>query len=332
MTKVYKIIFSLIFLLTASEQVFAEDYRQVLNLNGIWKFTIGDDPAYALPEYNDLNWDYLQVPGIWENQGFNGYDGYAWYRTSFDGSTLNAVEFLYLNLGYIDDVDEVYLNGELIGMTGSFPPNFYTAYRALRRYAIPKELINTSGENTIAVRVYDVVHEGGIVSGNIGIEQYLNIPSGMINLAGLWKFKTISHMIYRHPDADDMGWEYKMVPGYWKEKHIKGGEAFAWYRKKFTLGEEADKNDWVLVLGRIDDFDEVYINGKFVGETNDGLPFGMSGSWRKVRAYPIENGVLQKGENLIAVRVEDMGLDAGIYQGPVGLVPKENLEQVLRLF
>ena len=34
---------------------------------------------------------------------------------------------LYLRLGCVDDISEVYLNGHIVGITGDFPPDFRTA-------------------------------------------------------------------------------------------------------------------------------------------------------------------------------------------------------------
>jgi len=44
----------------------------------VWKFEIGDDPAYSERNYDVSRWEQIHVPGTWENQGFPGYDGYAW--------------------------------------------------------------------------------------------------------------------------------------------------------------------------------------------------------------------------------------------------------------
>ena len=76
-------------------------------------------------------------PIIWENQGFPGYDGYAWYRKTFPTPRRYRDHQLYLHLGYIDDVDEVYLNGNLVGYKGDFPPWYDSAFNIFRQYIIP---------------------------------------------------------------------------------------------------------------------------------------------------------------------------------------------------
>ena len=51
------------------------------------------------------------------------------------------IHALYLVLGRIDDADEVYLNGKLIGKSGNFPPEYITAYNKVRRYNIPQGIL-----------------------------------------------------------------------------------------------------------------------------------------------------------------------------------------------
>ena len=169
-------------ILSFSQKVFE------LDISGQWKFTIGDREEYAAIDYDDENWEYLEVPSPWEAEGFSNYNGYAWYRFTFDGSDLKHTKNLLLNLGYIDDVHEAYLNNELLGFKGSFPPRYYTAYDALNEYHIPSNLINENGKNVIAVRVYDLTLDGGIVKGNdIGI-WYQTQTEDFQNLAGVWEF------------------------------------------------------------------------------------------------------------------------------------------------
>src|SRR5690606_12569195 len=136
-------------------------FAQTITLKGRWKFHVGDDAAWASQKFNDSGWGTIRVPAAWEDEGFNGYDGFAWYRTKFDGRKLNKNEVYYLNLGFIDDADEVYLNGNLIGFSGNLPPKFKTAYNSERKYVLPNMMINFEGENVLAIRVFDAIHAGG---------------------------------------------------------------------------------------------------------------------------------------------------------------------------
>ena len=129
--------------------------EQILDLQGLWKFEIGDNPEWSKPDFIAYNWVEIEVPGNWENQGFPGYDGYAWYRTDFSLPAEKAGMDFYLQLGFIDDVDEVFLNGRLIGASGSFPPQYQTAYNVFRSYLMPATLLKFGEKNMLAIRVFD---------------------------------------------------------------------------------------------------------------------------------------------------------------------------------
>ena len=147
------IISSVIYLLSSSAYANAGEDNLVLlqSLKGKWQFSIGMNDEWISPKFNDSSWESIKVPSPWEDEGFNGYNGYAYYRKKFNISSTYKDRMLYLNMGYIDDVDEVYFNGNKIGSKGSFPPNYNTAYDAERIYLIPESYINFDGSNLIAV-------------------------------------------------------------------------------------------------------------------------------------------------------------------------------------
>ncbi len=305
----------------------AANLDQVLSLRGQWKFTIGDDMKYASPRYDDSSWEDIYVPSHWEDEGFHGYDGYAWYRKHFDGKVIKGLQDVVLQLGYIDDADYVYINGHFIGYSGNFPPNFHTAWTALRQYQVPIEYLNPDGDNVISVRVYDTTQGGGIVSGSIGLYTNRN-NDGYVSLEGLWKFKMGDSREWKEENFDDSAWPFIMVPALWQNAQWKKREQYGWYRKEFILPEQFEGEQLNVLLGKIDDFDRVYINGTLVGETNDGRSFGHSQSYDQYRNYPIPDRLIKPGKNVIAVQVLDIGNNAGIYKGPVGLALRERANLV----
>ena len=92
------------------------------------------------------------------------YDGTAWYRKLFilPNSTLAkwADKPLAVAIGAIDDADETYLNGTLIGSSGEFPPVKDSAWDEPRLYPVDRELLKD--DNVIAIRVSDWEGGGGI--------------------------------------------------------------------------------------------------------------------------------------------------------------------------
>jgi len=306
--------------------------KSYINLEGNWRFSIGDDTAWASPDFKDYNWEKIKVPAMWEDQGFHGYNGYAWYRKTFEVPKDLVDENFILNAGFIDDVDETYVNGKLVGMSGAFPPQFVTSYAAHREYSIPKGLLKV-GKNTIAIRVYDAQLGGGITGGVIGFTpvsadlRHISLLDLDVNLSGTWKFNTGDESNWKNTAYDDTAWKHIYVPAYWEIQGYKNYDGFAWYRKTFTMPAEYANQKMVLMLGKIDDIDQTYVNGTLVGSVgdwiNDELPkyFNQNNEWEEIRGYYIPDNVLIPGkENSIAVRVYDGFVDGGIYQGPIGLI------------
>jgi sialate O-acetylesterase len=301
----------------------------LIDLRGLWKFSIGDHPDWAKPDYDDSHWEEIEVPAPWENQGFHGYDGYAWYRVQFQLDGKTSPDGLFLDLGFIDDVDEVYLNGELIGFTGSFPPDFYTAFNSYRKYHLPAHLIDPNQPNILAVRVYDTVLDGGIIKGKPGIFRLSGKYPPVQFLEGIWEIRD-----GKVSDHQDSKTRLTMVPGFWKSMKKFKARSFATYEKRFQLSPSLqDQQQLVLILGKVDDFDRVFLNGKLIGFTKDNKPLGFSASWQTLRIYIIPSDILKtEGENQLLVEVEDMGINAGIYEGPIAITTKQDFQKLIKIY
>ncbi len=310
------------------ETIFANDIEKVVEFRGIWKFAIGDDISWKSPDYDDSDWERIRVPSSWENEGFHGYNGYAWYRRSFEINPDLENMNLYLHLGYVDDADEVYINGKLVGSTGTLPPNFSTAYNMFRKYVIPASYLNFNSENIIAVRVYDEMLEGGIIHGDVGIYVYGHAMPLELSFAGNWNFMIGDNNEYKNPDYDDSNWKTLLVPSYWDTQGYRDYDGFAWYRKTVEIPKYLEDERLVLVMGKIDDIDEVYINGEKIGSTGkiEDNPFftEIGREYQQFRGYYLNKNALNYGkENVIAVRVYDGYKEGGIYEGPVGIITQK---------
>ena len=146
-----KKIISIAFLFLGFSSLFAMDLKREINLKGVWRFEIGNNLSYKEPGSDDSKWEKINVPDRWENEGFPGYDGYAWYRIKFNAPSSLKTKKLYLQLGRIDAVDRVYLNGKLVGGKGKFPPKYDPAGEERRCYLLSPELLNFGAENVLAV-------------------------------------------------------------------------------------------------------------------------------------------------------------------------------------
>jgi hypothetical protein len=319
------LIFSVVIVLLISCEY---EEGKIRNLKGTWKFSVGDKKEWADPEYDDSKWDRIYAPSRWERSNYYNYNGYAWYRKSFRLSPKYKDSNLYIYLGRIDDVDEVYVNGRLIGSTGGFPPDFKSAVNTYRKYILPPDILNFTADNVIAVRVYDHYSDGGIVRGDLGI--YLSDRFTVdLDLEGDWKFKIQDSLEWKEVDYQDNHWDTQSLPGIWEEQGFEDYDGFAWYRKNFDLPAGLGSEKLVLLLGKIDDLDQVYLNGELIGFTGDFNPrdgvIRTNGQYREFRGYYIpENIQLRDTGNLIAIRVYDSQGVGGLYEGPVGLISQDN--------
>ncbi|MBN1940105.1 MAG: putative Ig domain-containing protein, partial [Candidatus Aminicenantes bacterium] len=152
-----------------------------------WKFIKGDNPAYADPGFDDSGWSPILVDRIWEAQGNDPYDGYAWYRIrvvipSTIRQESRLKEGLRIALGKINNFDLSFLNGRLFGRNGKVvppgaaPDDDYikedkSLYDLLRTYILPFDdpRILWDKENVIAVRVFDEGGQGGMFDGEHGL-------------------------------------------------------------------------------------------------------------------------------------------------------------------
>jgi hypothetical protein len=328
-TKQYRIFALMVLAVLFSISAHAEDLRKIVSLAGYWKFSVGDDIKWASALYDDSKWDQITVPGQWEQQGYDEYNGYAWYRKTFKPGAIPANETIYLMLGRIDDADVVYLNGKVLGKSGNFPPNYETAYNSTRKYVIPAGYLAEDAENVIAVRVYDSYLEGGIVDGPTGL--YFDADNDLLNLnlSGKWKFHTGNSKDWRSSDFNDEAWKAINVPSEWENEGYNNYDGYAWYRVKFKVPQHFITGELYLSLGKIDDIDDVYLNGKFIGSVYDlkkDAEYRRSGwEYNARRLYKIPDGILNRnGINTLAIRVYDGQQRGGIYEGPIGIMSAEN--------
>lgn len=143
-----------------------------LILDGIRKFSPGDDLAWASPAFNDAQWQTIRVPGSWQSQNIKSIEGMGWYRIHFFIPADIRYSKPAVFLGRIGDADEVFLNGVRIGGEGVIGRRFVEATKIQRLYQIPSDVIKYNGNNVLAVRVMNTYLNGGIFDKNLFIGEY----------------------------------------------------------------------------------------------------------------------------------------------------------------
>lgn len=187
------------FLTTGFAQEFApiylpelEEGRNGASLQGSWVYIAEDDPEIKLPEYKLKNWQIVQVPGGLKEQDLPYREKTGWYRLPLVFPVSMMYQNVALVIGRIGDVDEVYLDGHLIGKTGSFPPYLNIDRNRKRIYPIPAGHVLPNTVQYLSIRVYNHNSSGGILNGPVKIalldnayNEFLFAESGKVLIAAV---------------------------------------------------------------------------------------------------------------------------------------------------
>ncbi|MBT2694789.1 alpha/beta hydrolase-fold protein [Bacillus sp. ISL-55] len=165
-------------------QVVMADGEAHFDLLGDWKFKLDDEPSSPVDGNSaDTNgWSVVQ-PGLeWWKNGFGGYEniqsynGGAWYVREFELPEQFPASGLTLLGGKIDDADEIYVNGQLVGSTGMENGEFKQSHWAeLRKYKLADSILKPGETNKIAIRLFDNNGDGGLYSGPIGLYSEISL-------------------------------------------------------------------------------------------------------------------------------------------------------------
>ena len=122
--------------------------RTVNSFNPGWKFLKGDMEMPVALNYNDSDWQVVNLPHGIENlpeeaSGCINYQGVVWYRKKFDGQKLAKGKKHFLHFEAIMGKSEIYVNGKLLKeQFGGYLPAIIDVTSA----------INYEGGNVVAVK------------------------------------------------------------------------------------------------------------------------------------------------------------------------------------
>jgi beta-galactosidase/beta-glucuronidase len=158
-----------------------DDYGAA-SLDGVWSFYPGDSPLAALDSRRP---ERINVPGLWEAQGWTDLDGAAWYRREVRLTDVGG--WWSLRFAAVMDFAEVWLNGVHLGdHDNGFTPFVLDPGPAL----LP-------GANDLAVRVVDPpVGDPQLLRSAHGKQGWANHvfpsrPSLYLTYGGIWQPVTL---------------------------------------------------------------------------------------------------------------------------------------------
>jgi len=169
-------------------------FQSFLNKVAAWEETYlpelkknqGIELGWEKPDFNDTAWQTMNLPAFLETQDLD-IDGVVWFRKTIDLPEVYMHQPLVLSLGILDDCDQTYVNGRLVGTTDFKTDQWWLTSR---RYEIPAELV-TSDKLTIAVRLYDSSLGGGFGGPADRMKLLLASESTTpaVLLQGAWRYK-----------------------------------------------------------------------------------------------------------------------------------------------
>ncbi len=110
---------------------------------------------------------------------------------------------------------------------------------------------------------------------------------------------------FQKADYNTDKWQTMKLPTTWEETGLEY-DGVVWFSKDVKVPKSWEEKDLVLTLGKINDYDITWFNGKRVGRGIDVADF---------RVYKIPRDLVKAGENRITVQVLDIGNHGGLY-GP----------------
>ncbi len=130
--------------------------RKKVNFDFDWKFTKGDFPEAAQTDFDDSQWQQIDVPHDWSitdtfskenpsgNSGAFATGGIGWYRKTFSLDNIDADSEVHIQFGGVYMNSEVWINGHHLGKR---PYGYISFSYNLSPY------LKFGEENTLAVRV-----------------------------------------------------------------------------------------------------------------------------------------------------------------------------------
>lgn len=121
---------------------------------------------------------------------------------------------------------------------------------------------------------------------------------------------------WRKPEFDDSKWEKVQLPQRFDYNLLPRFDGVAWFRREIILPENITKADLAIHVGRIDDENTLYLNGRKLGEN--------------LQEYQAKSEFLKPGKNVIAIRIKDYWERGGFLDPVAGFkMSSGNWEQSL---
>ena len=347
-------------------------YKEVAEVPMQWKFRLDESEhpqrhRYATLDLDDSDWATINIGQAYEDQGYAGYDGWAWYRATFTvaADSVRSVLMAFGGLGAKDAF--VYVNGHLVGQ-------HYDQWDRPFILDISDHVVR-DGENAAALYLYDDFGMGGVYglinvhqpTDEVEIDDFATNRGGrleMVEWNGWPVFKDhftsgkrYSRYAHRPPRIPYAYKKVAEVPVQWKFSPY--AEEYQDLQDAILSRADLDDSHWADInIGQAWEdqgyvgYDEgAWYRARIEVNAEEGLPVHLAFGGVDNNAYVYVNGtfvgehhgwntpfildiseaVKYKGQNVVAVRVYD-GMEMGGIYGTIEVIQptgNENLDRYL---
>ena len=267
------------------DAVFETYKKSVLdNIKKIQGFdvTMANQNQFKDLNFQDANWPEIKVPSLWENQQIGNIDGVVWMRKTIVLSAEQAKKEAVLYLSKVDDEDQTYVNGVLVGTN-----NLWDKQRV---YKIPENVLK-EGQNVIAVRISDYSGGGGIYGDPADLK--IDFKDSNMPLEGFWKFNVVQVKIAISPNSYPSllynAMVNPLIPYAFQGVLWYQGEANVWRAKQYKKAFPLMINDWRSKWNQ-GDFPFYFVQLSTFNEFNGNSKVGSR--WAELREAQTETLIL----------------------------------------
>lgn len=182
---------------------YSEDTEQYKTKEQLWEQEVDTlladrsaaSDGWACADTGNIEWHGMTLPCMWKLSS-NDFDGAVWFIKHIVIPQEKALQDMVVRLGPIDDFDQTYFNGKLIGSIGKETPDFYQHPRV---YTIPASHVH-AGTNILAVRIVDQWRGGGFATTRYD-DFTVSTADGTWSsaLSGEWKYRIEHELSNRKP-------------------------------------------------------------------------------------------------------------------------------------
>lgn len=226
---------------TVNMDAIFETYKKSLldNIQKIQGFEVteANQDQFVNSDFKDANWPEIKVPSLWENQQIGNIDGVVWMRKTITLTADQAKKEAVLYLSKVDDEDETYVNGILVGTNNIWDRE--------RMYKIPANVLK-EGTNVIAVKITDYTGGGGIYGDPADLR--IDFNGSAVTLDGLWKFNVVKVKVSVSPNSYPSllynAMVNPLIPYAFQGVLWYQGEANVWRANQYKKAFPLMINDW----------------------------------------------------------------------------------------